>query len=139
MTRIDLRLWRTTHRAFGAALVGAGIVTLVIALAAPRYSLLMGLALLVSSCVVAFVRTRGTRGTMSTTLAARLAIVLGPTMGDGQSMAAHSPAAVIAPSTVTEEVATFERTRAHSYTRADLSGNPYSFSELVIDEVRDIS
>jgi hypothetical protein len=108
-TLADPDLWRTTHRAFGAALVGAGVVTLVIALAAPRYSLLIGLALLVLSCVVAFVTTRGRRGTMSTTLAAGLAIVLGPTMGDGQSMAAHSPAAAVAPSTVMEEGATLER------------------------------
>lgn len=50
-------LWRTTHRAFGAALVGAGILTLVVTVAAPRYALVTGLALLVVSCGVAFVTT----------------------------------------------------------------------------------
>jgi uncharacterized membrane protein len=55
-------LWRTAHRAFGAALVVAGALTLVIALVAPRYSLMTGLALLVVSCVVGFVTTIGGRG-----------------------------------------------------------------------------
>lgn len=59
-TLADPDLWRTTHRAFGAALVGSGILTLVVALVAPRYSLVAGIALLAVSCVVAFVTT--TRG-----------------------------------------------------------------------------
>ena len=51
----DPDVWRTTHRAFGAALVGSGVLTLVVALAAPRYALVTGLALLVVSCGVASV------------------------------------------------------------------------------------
>jgi hypothetical protein len=53
----DPDVWRTTHRAFGAALVSSGVLTLVVALAAPRYALVTGLALLVVSLGVAFVMT----------------------------------------------------------------------------------
>lgn len=94
----DPDLWRTAHRRFGAALVGAGLVTLVVAIAAPRYSLLTGLALLVLSCVVAFATTTGRRGMTSTTLAAGLAIALTSRHGDNRMMAARSSEAPIAAS-----------------------------------------
>ena len=90
----DPDLWRTAHRKFGAALVGAGLVTLVLSVAAPRYSLVTGLALLVLSCVVAFVTTMGRRGTTSTTLAAGFAIALAPSHGHPRTAAARSPEAV---------------------------------------------
>ena len=55
----DPQLWRTTHRAFGSAFVVSGLLTIVVALAAPRYGLVTGIATLLLSCVVAaFASTR---------------------------------------------------------------------------------
>jgi hypothetical protein len=51
----DPQLWRTTHRAFGTAFVVSGFLTMIVALAAPRYGLLTGIASLVVSCVVGLV------------------------------------------------------------------------------------
>jgi hypothetical protein len=48
----DPQLWRTTHRAFGTAFVVAGFLTMVVALVAPRYGLVTGLASLMVSCIV---------------------------------------------------------------------------------------
>jgi uncharacterized membrane protein len=48
----DPQLWRTTHRAFGTAFVVAGFLTMVVALAAPRYGLVTGLASLMLACIV---------------------------------------------------------------------------------------
>jgi uncharacterized membrane protein len=48
----DPQLWRSTHRTFGAALVGSGIVTVVAAMIVPRYGLLVGIGLLLASLVV---------------------------------------------------------------------------------------
>jgi hypothetical protein len=49
------QLWRATHRAFGAAFVVAGALTIVVTLAAPRYGLLTALASLLLSCVVGLI------------------------------------------------------------------------------------
>lgn len=54
-TLADPQLWRATHRAFGTAFVVSGILTIVVALAAPRYGLLTGAASLLLSCVVGWV------------------------------------------------------------------------------------
>lgn len=51
----DPQLWRETHRAFGTAFVVSGILTIVVALVAPRYGLLTGIAAVVVSCVVGVV------------------------------------------------------------------------------------
>lgn len=51
----DPQLWRSTHRAFGTAFVVSGVLTIVVALAAPRYGLVTGLAALALSCVVGLV------------------------------------------------------------------------------------
>jgi hypothetical protein len=51
----DPQLWRTTHRAFGTAFVVAGSLTIVAAIAAPRYGLLTGIAALLLACVVGLV------------------------------------------------------------------------------------
>jgi uncharacterized membrane protein len=49
------QLWRETHRAFGTAFVVSGALTMVVALVAPRYGLLTGLAALLLSCVVGLI------------------------------------------------------------------------------------
>ena len=51
----DPQLWRTTHRAFGTAFVVAGALTIIVALAAPRYGLLTGIVALMLSCVVGLI------------------------------------------------------------------------------------
>jgi hypothetical protein len=51
----DPRLWRTTHRAFGTAFVVSGVLTIIVALVAPRYGLVTGLASLMLSCVVGLI------------------------------------------------------------------------------------
>ena len=51
----DPQLWRTTHRAFGAAFVVSGVVTMIVGVFAPRYGLLTGIVSLFLSCVVGLV------------------------------------------------------------------------------------
>ena len=51
----DPRLWRATHRAFGTAFVVSGVLTIVVALVAPRYGLVTGIGALALSCVVGLV------------------------------------------------------------------------------------
>jgi hypothetical protein len=51
----DPQLWRTTHRVFGAAFVVSGFLTMIVALAAPRYGLVTGIASLLVSCIIGLV------------------------------------------------------------------------------------
>ena len=49
------QLWRSTHRAFGTAFVVSGVATIITAVVAPQYGLVVGIASLMASCVVGFV------------------------------------------------------------------------------------
>ena len=51
----DPQLWRATHRAFGSAFVLSGLLTLIVALVAPRYGLVTGIATIMVSCVVGLI------------------------------------------------------------------------------------
>jgi hypothetical protein len=51
----DPQLWRAAHRAFGAAFVASGILTIAVGLVAPRYGLMTGILAMVASLVVGFV------------------------------------------------------------------------------------
>ena len=51
----DPQLWRIAHRAFGTAFVLSGVVTMAVALVAPRYGLLTGIGTLALSCVVGLI------------------------------------------------------------------------------------
>jgi hypothetical protein len=66
-TRIlsDPELWRSTHRSFGRALVVSGLLTLVAAVLAPKFGLLVGLASLLASLFVGFMASRRQGGTPS--------------------------------------------------------------------------
>jgi fermentation-respiration switch protein FrsA (DUF1100 family) len=108
-TLADPDLWRTAHRAFGMALVSGGIVTFVVALAAPRYALVTGMGLLLLACLVGFATTTGRRGAKSPAVVAGFALLLGSGASDAQANAGRAPAAVVAPSSVVEEATTFER------------------------------
>lgn len=57
-TLADPQLWRDTHRVFGAALVVAGLLTIVVGLASPRYGLETAVASLVTACVIGFLASR---------------------------------------------------------------------------------
>jgi hypothetical protein len=59
----DPQLWRTTHRAFGTAFVVSGVLTMIVALAAPRYGVVTGLASLVLSCIVGLIASTRPRPT----------------------------------------------------------------------------
>lgn len=61
----DPQLWRRTHRAFGAAFVVSGLATIVAAVAAPRYGVLVGIASLALSCLIGFVVSTRRNGTAS--------------------------------------------------------------------------
>jgi hypothetical protein len=63
----DPQLWRLTHRAFGAAFVGSGLLTILVGLLAPRYGLLTGIATLLLSLLVGWVAS--TRGGAATSAA----------------------------------------------------------------------
>lgn len=56
----DPQLWRSTHRMFGAAFVVSGVLTMVVALVAPRYGLVTGLASLTLSLIVGMVASSRT-------------------------------------------------------------------------------
>jgi uncharacterized membrane protein len=51
----DPQLWRATHRAFGTAFVVSGFLTMIVAVGAPRYGLVTGIASLLVSCVVGLI------------------------------------------------------------------------------------
>jgi pimeloyl-ACP methyl ester carboxylesterase len=57
-TLADPDLWRRTHRSFGAAFVVGGLVTVVTAMIAPRFGLLLGIAAVLVACIVGFVASR---------------------------------------------------------------------------------
>jgi uncharacterized membrane protein len=57
----DPQLWRATHRAFGAAFVLSGFLTIIVGLLAPRYGFVTGIAALVLSCVVGLVASTRSR------------------------------------------------------------------------------
>lgn len=61
----DPQLWRTTHRAFGTAFVVSGTLTMIVALAAPRYGLVTGIAALLASCIVGLVASNRPRSMAS--------------------------------------------------------------------------
>jgi hypothetical protein len=48
----DPQLWRRAHRVFGAALVVSGIVTMVAALAAPTWGVIIAVVSILASCLV---------------------------------------------------------------------------------------
>jgi hypothetical protein len=48
----DPQLWRSAHRAFGTALVASGLITVLVAVTAPRYGFLVGLGAVVVSLLI---------------------------------------------------------------------------------------
>jgi len=59
----DPQLWSATNRAFGTAFVVTGVLTMVVALAAPRYGLVTGIASVLLSCIVGVVASTRPRRT----------------------------------------------------------------------------
>lgn len=54
----DPQLWRSTHRAFGAAFVAGGLVTILVGVWAPRFGLVTGLVAVLAACGVGFLASR---------------------------------------------------------------------------------
>jgi uncharacterized membrane protein HdeD (DUF308 family) len=98
------QLWRSTHRAFGTAFVVTGFVTILAAVVAPQYGLLVGIVSLMVSCIVGFVAS--TRHGNTATCAALLGLgLLCTAVGAIPAQAppdAQNSSEVIAPATVTE-------------------------------------
>jgi uncharacterized membrane protein len=67
----DPKLWRSTHRAFGTAFVLAGLVTIVVGLAVPRYGLVTGIVAIIASCIVGLVASMRQRSTSMDTRTVR--------------------------------------------------------------------
>lgn len=107
----DPQLWRSTHRIFGAALVASGLITILAALIAPQYGLLVGIGLLLVSCVIGAVMS--VRRTGSPPHAAVAAVALLCSAANGMSAQAPGggvrPIELAAPPTVTESPYTFVR------------------------------
>jgi hypothetical protein len=49
------QLWRSAHRAFGAAFVVSGLLTMAVGVIAPRYGVVTGIASVLASCIVGFI------------------------------------------------------------------------------------
>jgi uncharacterized membrane protein len=65
----DPQLWRSAHRVFGTALVISGLLTVLVAIAMPRYAFAFGLgALIVSTVVGGVAATRRSTSTPATAL-----------------------------------------------------------------------
>jgi hypothetical protein len=50
-------LWRASHRAFGAAFVISGILTMIVGAVAPSYGLVAGMVAVLASCIVGYARS----------------------------------------------------------------------------------
>lgn len=59
----DPQLWRRTHRVFGTALVGSGLATIVAAVAAPVYGVIVAVVSLLASCLIGWLASRRAGGT----------------------------------------------------------------------------
>lgn len=57
----DPQLWRAAHRTFGTAFVASGVVTILVAVVAPRYGLVTGISAILASLAVGFVATNRRR------------------------------------------------------------------------------
>src|SRR5687768_7646682 len=53
----DPQLWRTTHRVFGTAFAASGLLTIITAVVKPEFALLVAIASVAVSCVIAAVVT----------------------------------------------------------------------------------
>jgi len=74
-TLADPDLWRSTHRTFGAAFVGAGMVTIAVGLVAPRFGLIAGVGSLLAALLVGFVASRPNRAVPPAVMALLCVIV----------------------------------------------------------------
>jgi hypothetical protein len=108
-TLADPQLWRTAHRAFGKAFVVAGLMTVGVGVAAPRYGLLTGVAALIAACVVGFVAStrRSSVALVSVTALGLLSAVA--YVRPAEAMQGTSSAVLTAPATVEETSFTFAR------------------------------
>lgn len=95
----DPQLWRRAHRVFGAAVVGSGIITIVAALAAPQYGLLVAIGSLLAAGLIGWLASKRTNGAEL-----RASIMFSLLFGAAGSASAQMPAPTApgAPGTVAE-------------------------------------
>lgn len=107
----DPQLWRTTHRAFGAAFVVSGLVTLVATAVAPRYGVLTGIASLVLSLIVGLVASTRRSDTAGHAVVVAVGLVWASANGLSAQTAQNTttPVELTAPATVAESPFVFER------------------------------
>lgn len=110
-TLADPQLWRSAHRVFGAAFVGAGMVTILAAVLAPRYGLLVGIAALLASCVIGFVAATRVRGTSAHVVLVAFGLLCAEASGVSAQAAQSGtkPVELTAPAGVAETPFTFVR------------------------------
>jgi hypothetical protein len=107
----DPQLWRSTHRAFGAAFVISGLVTLVAVAVAPRYGLLTSIASLLLSLIVGLVASTRRNETAGHAVVVAVGL-LWASPNDLSAQTAQStttPVELTAPATVAESPYVFER------------------------------
>jgi hypothetical protein len=107
-TLADPELWRSTHRAFGAAFVVAGLVTVVAGIAVPRVGMVVGLGGIVAALLVGFVASRRGSGTTTAVLAA-VALVCTTADGIGAQNQPSRPVELVTPAEVVETAYSFTR------------------------------
>ena len=87
----DPQLWRSTHRAFGAAVVMSGLLTIIAAAVAPRYGLLTAIASLLLSLVVGFVASTRRSQTTAHAIAVAVGLLCGASANDLSAQLVQQP------------------------------------------------
>src|ERR1051325_1908762 len=104
------QLWRRVHRVFGTALVLSGLATIAVALFAPRYGLLVGIASMLLSSVIGFAASLRTSGPPPREVVVAIGLLcLGASATEGQTPAIAAPTVLPTPATVAESAMTFTR------------------------------
>ncbi len=107
----DPRLWRSAHRVFGAAFAASGLVTIITAIVAPAFGLVVAVASLLVACVIGFVVSTKRNVTEPLALFVGIGLLGITTRGLSAQVPASAPAPALlsAPATVVESPFTFVR------------------------------
>lgn len=110
-TLADPQLWRRAHRVFGAAFAVSGLVTILAAVVAPRYGLLVGIGALLASCLIGFVASTrdGDTGPRAALVAVGLLCAAASGSAAQVQQSTATPIELKAPAAVAESPFTFVR------------------------------
>jgi uncharacterized membrane protein HdeD (DUF308 family) len=87
----DPQLWRRAHRVFGAALVVSGLATIVAALAAPTWGVIVAVVSILTSCLIGWLASRRDGGTRRRASVAVLILLCVAATGVSAASTPHSP------------------------------------------------